>query len=68
MTLAQFLSTLQTTNANLLVKDFAAGTEIVNMKAGGYDNLDASIKGGEVKSWQIVPPIPSVVITIAVAE
>lgn len=68
MTLAQFLEPLSTTNANLIVKDFTSGNEIVNMKAAGYTNLDSSIEGGEVKSWQVGTPLPTITVVIAVAE
>lgn len=68
MTLAQFLEPLQTTNANLIIKDFTSGNELVSMKAAGYTNLDTNIENGEVKSWQVVTPLPTVSVVIAVAE
>ena len=68
MTLTQFLEPLQTTNATLILKDFTSGNEIINMKAAGYTNLDESLETSEVKSWQIIAPIPTIVVTVAVSN
>ena len=66
MTLAEFLTPLVTPTANLILKDFTTGSEIVNMKASGFSSLEASIENSEVKSWEIKSPVPSIVVTILV--
>ncbi len=64
MTLGEFLSTLNTPSATLILKDKVTTNTLVEMKVPGYTHLDDTIENCTVVSWQITAPTPTLSVII----